>query len=529
MSQAEQQQTESNRARVLQAAGLVGVFFIVARGLGLLRELITLSFLGTDSVAAQAYAVANQFPDAIFFVIAGGAMGSAFIPTFTAYFANQDEVGGWRLFSGVINLLLLVLIVVAGVTAVFATPFVSFFYKQQILENPAILPEAVLLMRVMLISTLIFGVGGIVTGALQSHQHFLFPAMAPVVYNLGIIIFGIVIKPPQLGLAIGAVVGALGYLVVQLPTLRQKGGRYTAVLSLTDPGITKVLRLMGPRVLGLSFSRLNQFVILFLTGRFAVLSGGSLVALLAALRVTLLPQGIIGQALGTAAFPTLSTLAAQEEFDQIRKILNDALRIIYFIGLPISLLLMILSQPIITILFERGQFNAQSTQLASWALLFFGLGLVALTMLEVINRTFYALSDTWTPVLAGAVQIVAMALLSGFLSLWLFPALGWLPLGGIALGFSVSNVVEVLLLWLLLRRKMGRLDGSALLAGLLPMSGVGIVMAVTTLFLRTTLATQAAWLQLLLSGLIGGVVYLTGSWLLRIPELRQLTAVINRN
>ena len=528
MSKSEQDSSKSNRATVLQAAGLVGIFFILARGLGLVRELITLNFLGTETAAANAYFVANQFPDAIFFVIAGGAIGSAFIPTFAAYFANDDEAGGWRLFSGVINLLLIVLIIITVLTAVFADPFVTFFYKQKIVENPAILPEAVKLMRIMLMSTIIFGVGGIVTGALQSHQHFLFPAIAPILYNLGIIIFGVLIKPPQLGLAIGAVVGSLGYLLVQLPALKQKGGHYTAVLTLKDPGIRKVLRLMGPRVLGLSFSRLNTFVILFLTGRFATLPNGSLVALLAALRVTLLPQGIIGQALGTAAFPTLSTLAAKSDFAEMRKILSDSLRIIYFLGLPITLILMILSRPIIQILFERGGFDAQSTQFAAWALLFFAIGLFAITALEVINRTFYALSDTWTPVIAGAIQIVAMIILSSWFSLFLFPSFNLLPLGGIALGFSLSNLVEIIVLWFLLKQKMGGLNGRYLGHGIVQMSLVGVIMGTVMLLVKNGVPLQSAWIQLMATSLSGAAAYLIASYFLKIPELQQLLILLRR-
>lgn len=524
----EVEEIENGRSLVLRAAGLVGIFFILARGLGLVREIIINGFLGTDSVAAQAYGLANQFPDAIFFVIAGGAMGSAFIPTFAAYFADDDEEGGWRLFSGVINLLLVVLIVVTAVTAVFAPQFVIFFFKQKLIEQPEILPETVKLMRIMLLSTLIFGVGGIVTAALQSHQHFLFPAIAPILYNVGIIVCGFLIKPPQLGLAIGAVVGSMGYLLVQLPALKQKGGKYTAVLTLRDPGIQKVLRLMGPRVLGLSFSRLNSIVIVFLTGRFTVLSNNSFVALNTALRVSLLPQGIIGQALGTAAFPTLATLAAKSNYGEIRKILSDSLRIIYFLALPITIVLMMLSTPIIKLLFERGEFTPESTRFTAWALVFFALGLFSLTALELINRTFFALSDTWTPVIAGAVQIVAMTLLSSYFSLSLFPSLNLLSLGGIALGFSLSNIVEVMVLWFLLRRKMGRLSSTYLLKGIGQMSLAGIVMAGLMWGTLSILPSENTLIQLISTGAVGAMAYFVACFALNIPELQQLLRLRHR-
>ncbi|MEM7331543.1 MAG: murein biosynthesis integral membrane protein MurJ [Chloroflexota bacterium] len=521
--------SENGRSFVLRAAGLVGIFFLLARVLGLVREVITQSFLGTQTPAANAYALAIQFPDAIFFVIAGGALGSAFIPTFSAYFVNEDEAGGWALFSGVLNLLMVTLIVVTGLTAVFAPQFVTLFFQQKIAEQPEILPETVRLMRIMLISTIIFGFGGLITGVLHAHQHFLFPAIAPILYNLFIIIFGFLIDPPQLGLAIGAVVGSLAYLLVQLPTLIQKGVQYSFLLSLTDPGIRKVLRLMGPRVLGLSFSRLNTFVITALTGRFAILENGSFAALMVAFRVMLLPQGIIGQALGTAAFPTLSALAAKQNYEEMRKILNDSLRIIYFLGLPISIMFMLLSRPIMQILFERGEFTAVSTQFSAWGLSFFAIGLFAITALEVINRTFYALSDTWTPVIAGAIQIVGMVILSTWFSLSLFPALNLLPLGGIALGLSLSNLLEVILLWFLLRRKMGGLNGRYFLQGVWQMSIAGAGMAGIILLLQRTVLGQApAWIDLVVNGIIGSGIYLFIIMILKVPELRQFLALIQR-
>lgn len=522
----ENESLEHGRSFVMRAAGLVAVFLLLGRVLGLVREIIIQGALGTESVAANAYAVANQFPETIFFVIAGGAMSSAFIPTFTDYLAREDEAGAWRLFSGVISLLLVVVTAVSIVVAVFAPQFVHFFYAQKIAAQPAILPETVLLIRIMLLSTTIFGISGVVMSALQSKQHFLYPALAPILYGVGIILFGLLIKPPQLGFSIGAVVGALAHLLVQLPALRRHGGRYFPVLSLRDPGIRKVLRLMGPRVLGLSFSRLNQFVIVFLIGRYSAFATGAFVAQGAAFRVTLMPQGIIGQALGQAAFPTLSSLASRGEYGKMREILTDTMRILFFLGLPVTILLMMLRIPVITILFERGLFDAESTRLAANALLFYAIGMIAITALEVVNRAFFALSDTWTPVLAGAIQIGAMALLSGWFSLRVFPNAGQRALGGLAFGFSISNIIEVVVLWLLLRRKLGHLDTRRLLTGMAQMSVAGVAMALSIWGVLRLLPWPNVWIELVVATAVGGLAYLTVSLLLRITELKRLEALL---
>lgn len=518
---------EDGRRQVMQAASLVGAALLLSRIVGLVRDVIIQRELGTVGVGANAYALASQFPEAIFYVIAGGAIGSAFIPTFATYFAQDDEAGAWRLFSGVINLLTLVVTGVAVVTAVFAPQLVAFFFRDQITRAPEILPLAVQLMRIMLLSSIIFGISGVIMGALNARQHFLLPALAPTVYNVGIIVGGVLLEPAATGLAWGTVGGALGHLLIQLPGLWQKQARYEPVLTVNDPGIQQVLRLMGPRVLGLSFSQLNNFITLFLTGS-ATLALGSLPAVKLAFRMMILPQGVIGQGLGIAAFPTLATLAAQQAYVEMRRIISDALRVLLFLGLPITVGLMLLREPLITILFERGLFDEQSTQFAAWALLFYAIGLAPLTALEVIARAFYALSDTWTPVLAGAAQIVLMSLLSYWFSQALFPALGWLPHGGLALGFSVSNMLEVLLLLWLLRRKLGRLNGRLLLDGLWRMGVAALLMGVGIWVSNQLLADGGSAWQLLVGGVVGSLIYLLACLLLRVSELHGFLNMIRR-
>lgn len=509
----------------MHAAGLVGAAVLVSRLLGLAREIIAKYYLGVTTLEATAYDAASRFPEAIFLIIAGGAIGSAFIPTFSAYFARDDEEGGWHLFSAVINLATLAVTGVAGLSILLAPQFVDFFLRDLVAAQPEVRPLTVELMRVMLLSTIIFGASGVVMGALNARQHFLLPALAPIIYNLGIIA-GVVIwaglgQRPEMGLALGAVVGAAGHLLVQLPALRQQRARYAAVLSLRDPGVRQVLRLMAPRFLGLSFSEINKFIILFLTGSMPL---GSLPALTAALRIIIMPQGILGQAMGIAAFPTLSTLAAQSATREMRRILTDSLRLMFFMGLPITIALSLLARPVITILFQRGLFDAESTELVSWALLFLALGLVALIALEVIARAFYALSDTLTPVMIGGVQVLAMGLLSLWLSGTVFPAREWLPLGGLALGFSLSNYLEVGLLLLLLRRKMGGLDGRYLWSGLWRILAAGLLMAITIWAILRWFEEASVWWQLILGITSGTAIYLGVCLVLRLQELSQIVS-----
>jgi len=524
---------DSGRSQVFRAAGLVASLAMLSRVLGLLREIVVRQFLGVTTLEATAFDVAGRFPETIFLIVAGGAIGSAFIPTFAAYFSRDDEPGAWRLFSAVLNLTTIITTAVSIVVMIFAAPFVTFFYADNIAQEPALLPLTVSLMRIMLLSPIIFGISGIVMAALNARQHFLMPALAPSVYNIGIIIGGLLGAfigkgdplPTVFGLAWGTVAGALGHMLVQLPALRGVRARYTPILILRDPGVMQVLRLMGPRVLGLSFSEINKFIILFLTGSMVL---GTLPALNAAFRILIMPQGILGQALGIAAFPTLATLAARSAHREMRHILSDSLRLILFLGLPATVLLMLLAGPYVTVLFERGLFDNEATIMVATALQFYAVGLIALTTIEIVARAFYALSDTLTPVLAGGFQILVMWTLSLWLRDVVFSAYGWPPLGALALGFSLSNIVEVMLLLWLVRRKLGGLNGHSLLSGLARMGAASLAMAVAISAVLLLLVSSATWMHAIFGTAAGILAYLLVCWLLRVEELHQFAAMLRR-
>jgi putative peptidoglycan lipid II flippase len=514
----------NSRSLVLRAAGLVGVAVLLSRLVGLAREIVIRANLGIITVPAEAFEIASRFPETIFLIIAGGAIGSAFIPTFATYFEQDDSAGGWRLFSNVINLLTVVVTAVSLLSIVFAPQLVIWLADEKVAANPELLPLTVRLMRIMLISPIIFGASGVIMGALNARQHFLLPALAPTIYNVGIIAGGLLWPGTQpeeaaLGFAVGTVVGAAGHFLVQLPGLRQKEARYTAVLDIRDPGMRQVMRLMAPRVLGLSFSEVNKFLIIWLTNPMAT---GSLPALASALRLIIMPQGIIGQALGIAAFPTMAALAVRGQRDEMRQIFADSLRILLFLGLPFSVLFALLAHPLVTFLYTWGLMGDEGVEFVSWALLFYAVGLVPLLALEVVARTFYALSDTLTPVLSGAVQIVIMWLLSLWFSRVIFPQLGWLPLGGLALGFSLSNVIEVLLLLWLLRRKLGGIQGYSLLNGLWRMGAATLLMAGGMWLVLGWLGGTAVLLRLIVVGSVGGLIYLAACAVLRLDELSRL-------
>jgi putative peptidoglycan lipid II flippase len=405
------------------------------------------------------------------------------------------------------------------------------FYAASVDGNPELQQTMIDLLRILLITPVLFGAGGVITATLHTRQQFLWPSIAPIVYNLGLIVGIIVFAPDVLGVGYGAVVGALGYFLIQIPGLRPLGARYRPIIRAGDGGVKQVIVLMLPRMLGLSFSFLNLAIIPYVA---QTMENGSVRALQLAYRLMLLPSAVFGQALGIASFPTFSTLAAQNQLPEMRRILADTLRLIVFLGLPITVGMVVVRQPLIAMLFQRGEFGYEATTYTAWALLFFALALVALAGIEVVARAFYAMKDTVTPVLLGILQLILMYVLSIWLGQTFFPALGWLSFGGVALGFSIANWLELTALLLLLRRKMHGIGGRRLWSGVWRMGVAATVMAVVMGIVHQQFLPgidgsfwQYLWAVLVPSA-VGGLVYLVLCQLLKVDELQAILGIVTR-
>jgi putative peptidoglycan lipid II flippase len=384
--------------------------------------------------------------------------------------------------------------------------------------SPAIQQRTVALMRVMLISTAIFGVSGVIMGILNAHQHFLLPALAPILYNVAIIagaIWGGLTEVGAMGPAIAMVVGACLHLGVQLPELFRRGARYTLTLGLRDHAVRTVGRLMAPRVLGVAAVQLNMVIT---TGLASGLGQGAISALDYAWRLMLLPQGIFAQAVGTAVFPTFSAQAARGDFAELRRTLMSMMRTLVAIVLPATAGLIVLGQPLIGAVFERGAFTAASTQEVSRALVFFALGLIGHSLIEILARAFYALQNTWTPAVA-AVGAMLLNLALGLTLPGVFARFSWLPVGGLALANALAALVELMALILVMDRQLHGLRLGKMLRWLLRPLGASLAMASVVL----------GWLWIAPVGDIvrsaGGVTlgvgtYVAFAWLLGVDELQ---------
>mgnify|MGYP000959020202 FL=1 len=525
MSSNSQSAAAANR-QIARAATTVMAAFILSNLVGLLRGILVYRAFGT-SADLDSFNAANRVAELLFNLMAGGALGSAFIPTFTALITRGEREGAWRLASGIANLLLVVLSLAGLLAAVFAPQVVR--YGLFVLAPDAAPGQEALtvhLLRLLMPTVVIFGLSGLVMGILNAHQIFLVPAIAPVMYNLGIIL-GIVALPDAWGidrLAYGALAGSLLHLLVQSPNLLRLRGRYFPSFGLRLPAVREVARLIGPRILGVAIVQLN-----FIVNTIIALSlpEGSNSAIVLAFTWMLMPQMAIAQSIAIAAMPTFSAQVARGQLDEMRTSLATALRLVLLLSLPAAVGLILLRTPLIRLLYEQGEFTARSTEMVAWALLWYALGLVGHSLVEIISRAFYALHDTRTPVGVG---VVAMTLNIIF-SLWfarLFAAAGWMPHGGLAAANALATSLEAVALLVLVRRRLSGLDGSRLLAGLL----AGLLAAA---LMGAAVYAWAGWAtprsDLLTAGggvLAGVLVYLGALAALRVPELSAVARTLRR-
>jgi putative peptidoglycan lipid II flippase len=487
--------------------------------IGLVRQRIIATRFGTTA-DLDAFTAANGIPELLFTMLAGGALAFAFIPVFSEL-KGRNEGQAHQLFSQVVNTILLLTGIIGLLLALIAPTLVSARWGIGPNFSPEIQRLTADLMRILLLSTVIFAVSSIITGTLHAHQHFLLPALAPTMYSLGIIV-GAVTLQPQLGvfsLAWGACIGAVLHLLIQIPALIYFRVRWQPSLGWRNPAMQRVAVLMAPRVIDLLMARASIDWINANLG--SGLGEGRVSALRYAFQLMNTPWTLIGTAIGIAVFPTMAALAAQADVKAQRKALSGALRAILTLALPAGVALLLLGRPVIGILFEGGEFTAESTQLVFYALQFYVVALISQSVLEVVVRAFAAQQDTLTPLLVSFFTTI----LNVGLAIWLSrPILeGGFEHGGLALANGIAVGVESLIgLTILSIRWKGigarriLLDaGRALLAS-------GLMAGVIVLFARVL---EPGRLMLFLGGgLIGATVYLLTALLLGIHEIRTLPA-----
>ena len=511
--------------QIARAAGIVMIAYVLSTLVGVVRGMVVSHAFGT-SVSLDSFNAANRVTELLFNLTAGGALGSAFIPMFTGYLTRKDQKGAWRLASGVVNSVLIVLILVSTLMWIFAPFLVEHGLFALVPDSNALqVAETAHLLRIMLPTVIIFGISGLVMGMLNAHRVFLWPALAPAAYSLGIIL-GVWLLPESWGidrLAIGTVIGAGGHLLLQLPALfRLPARKYELAAGFKDAPVRRVLRLMLPRIFGAGVVQLN-----FVANTIISLSlgAGSASALTYAFTLMLMPQAAIAQSAGTASLPTLSAQVELGKSEDFRQTLSGIVRVMLLLALPATIGLVLLRVPLVRVLYERGSFDAISTQMVAWALLWYALGLTGHSLVEVLSRAFYAMHDTKTPVVVGVIAMTGNILLS-FAFSRLFNQIGWLPLGGLALANTVATAVESLALMAIMRRRLSGVGGKQILR-------TGALALVASTVMGSAVSAWMSWsgslnkfLVLAVGMVVGVVVYAVMLWLLKVPEASAIVRQI---
>lgn len=496
---------------------VVAISFGLAAAAGLLRNIIIGAEFGIGA-DLDAYYAAFKLPDLLFTIVAGGALATAFIPVFADFLAQDDRTDAWRLASAITNIVVLVVATTAIVVGLLAPWLVRTVIAPGF--SPAAQAETVQVMRIVLVSTVIFGISAVQGSVLHGFKHFLLPALGAALYPLGIAAGALFLAPTMgvTGLAIGAVVGSLLHLLIKVPALIYYGFRWWPVLDVRTPAVRRVGVLMVPRILDLAVFQLTLVAMTNLASR---LGPGGVSSVEWGWDAMQLPETIIGTAFGLVAFPTMAELAARGAQSQLRSTLGETLRSVIALTVPATVGLILLGQPLLTLLYQRGAFDAASTDAVYATLRFFALGLVAHSCLELAARAFFAQKDTVTPLyvaIGSAVVNIALAIV----------LMGPLGAGGLALANSLAITAEVLVLMAILRRRWHGVEGRQILRTLIRVGLASLVMgvAVAAVLAGAQQAGLPTLFVLLAGGLVGVVTYIIAGLLFGVREIRRLPAAL---
>jgi putative peptidoglycan lipid II flippase len=513
------------RRRLAWSTATFAAITAFSRVLGLVREIVARRAFGVEG-EINAFTVAFQVPNLVRALAADAALGAAFVPVFSELLEQDERARAWRVASTLLWLVLIVLGTVTGLLMLLAPVVMRIFGLGDLEEL------ATGLSRVLFPVVVFLGVSGIVVGILNSYEEFTVQALMPVIWNVVIIVSLLVIVPrfeseeAQLYVYAGGVLaGTILQTITPIWWLRGRDGRMRAVLDLGDPAVRRVLALMLPVTLGIGLINFNFVVNTFFASRF-VDPQLAPSAIDAAFRIYMVPQGVFAVAVVTVLFPRLSRLAARGDTAGFRETVSLGLRQIGFLLLPASVVAAVLAEPIVRLLYERGEFTSEQTPVVAGALAAFALGLTFNGTMLMLIRAFFSLQSPWVPTAVALANLVLNAVLAGVLyrvGVW-----------GIPLATSLVNVAGTLALLALLRRRLGRLDGSAIASsfGRIAVASAAAAAAAFGVWygLDETLGRSlgAQIVSVVLGVLSGAAVFLVASALLGVRELQLLLSLRGR-
>jgi putative peptidoglycan lipid II flippase len=515
----------NNQSKTITGAALIiACATLISRIVGLFRDRILAHYFGASSIM-DAYHAAFKIPDLIYTLLIIGALTAGFIPTFTKIFnQSENKTLAWKLANNVFNIIgaALIFFSLLGISlAHYLVPLIAPGFDA---HNTA---QAIQFSRIMFLSPIFLGLSMTLGGILQSLRRFVLYSIAPIFYNIGIIIgasFIVKFFGPN-GLAWGVVLGALMHFILLFIGARQAGWRWNWSFNLKDSSTKIIGKLMIPRTISSAVMEIN---ILITTVLASLLPIGSIAVYNYAANLQAVPVGILAIPFALAVFPVLSAAAAKNDMEEFISNLSSAVRQILFLIIPFSILLMLLRAQIVRVILGTGQFDWTATIQTADTLAFFSFGLFAQGLIPLFSRAFFSLSDTKTPLFIALIAELC-AIISALI---LMKKIG---VAGLAAAVSIGAIISVFLLIILLRRKIKRIDGEKIMNSLIKISFASLVMAVIVQLLKYPLADifnlnyfWGIFGQGAVAGIVGLAVYLSICWLLKTPEIIHLKAALTK-
>jgi len=507
------------------SAGKVSGATALSRIFGLIREQV-MAYLFGAGMATDAFVAAFRVPNLLRDLFAEGALSSAFVPVFKDKLVKNGSRDAYQLANLTLSGLILIVGIIVAIGIIIA-PGIIYVSANGFVNEPGKFTLTVSLTRIMMIYLLLVSVSAVLMGILNSTGRFGIPALSPALFNIGMIITPLVLYQhfdiPIYTLAIGVLIGGIGQLVFQLPSLFRIGFRFRFILNFADEGIRRIGRLIAPMIMGLSASRINILINTLLA---SFLIEGAMSYLNYAYRLMHFPLGVFGVALGTVALPKLSDDIARENTGQVAKTFMEAIGLSLFLVIPSAVYLAGYGTDLVRLIYERGAFDAEATRQTAQALYFYAIGLVGFAGVRVAAPVYYALSDAKKPMFYSIVSVIVNIVLNfAFIPLWGF--------AGLAAATSAAGLTNLFLLTINLRKKVDGIDYVYLTSKTIKILLGAVVAYLIIRFINfemfinpDDILNKAVLVGLQIVGM--GLTYLLLLWLLRVPEVRKISNLIRR-
>lgn len=516
----EQQNKKSENVKVAKAAGVVGAATMISRVFGLMRDMIIAAIFGA-SWMSDAFWVAYRIPNTLSRLLGEGSLTASFVPVFTEYLHKKSKEEALELVYNTFTLLTIILTFVSVLGIIFS-PLIVMVIAPGFTSDPKKFELAVFLNRLMFPYIFVISLGALCMGILNSFRRFASPALSPVMLNLSIIASALTLRSffaePITALAAGVLIGGVLQLSLQWPFLRKSGVRIKWRFHFRHPGLKQIGLLMIPAMLGAGITTINVFVGTILA---SMLPGGSVTYLFYADRIMELPLGVFAIAIGTASLPSFSKHVATGKMDELKSSISFSLRLMLFLTIPATFALMALNLPIISVIFQRGAFDVQAAIYTGQALFFYAMGLWAFSIVRVFVATFNSLQDTKWPMKAAMISFMVNLIFSLAL---MYP----MKHKGLALANSLSAVVNVFILYLMLRKKIGSFLHRSFYASVSKIVASSAIMVFSIMIIdyfmpwNVNAAFEKRLIYLICTVIVGAAVFFICAYLLKSPEIQSI-------